>query len=151
MLKLKIEGKETWAFCPEAVKKFAADTFKENDEVDITSESKSDGLHVSRIAKKGQGGTPAPAASTGTQSAPPAASTPAASGTSAKGTSTGSLNMPTKYRDPLSPDEARIVRRQSMMAAACQAVSSVTGQIDPNALPDYVINLFNRLLAEVEK
>ena len=76
---------------------------------------------------------------------------PAAGGVKEEATGKVSSVHVGKYRDPMNPDEARIVRRQSVMASACNAVSAVTSQIDPNGLGDYIVVLFNKLLAEVEK
>ena len=146
MLKLKDEhNKENWIDCTAEVKSFAAQNLKPEEEVEVIY---ADGVKVptiKKIGKKGsiQPGTPAPAVSTPA----PAAGSVKQEETTGK---VSSVHVG-KYRDPMNPDEARIVRRQSVMASACNAVSAVTSQIDPNGLGDYIVVLFNKLLAEGEK
>lgn len=146
MLKLKIEGREQWAFCPEAVKNFAK-SFAEGEEVDIVSEKKGEELHVSRISKKGST-TTSPAASEATA---PATQPSTAASTATKPATSSYSGSNSGFRQALNPDETRKIMRQSVMSSTCNAVNAVQSQIDPNSLGDYIITLFKRLMEVVEK
>jgi predicted component of type VI protein secretion system len=150
------DGKEIWAKCPDAVKAYAQQNLKPGDPVDIVSETTATGLQITKIGKAGTIAAPAPAASTATPpaAAPAAVATPATTGAAtapAVQTPAPATKINTQYRQPMTPEEARTVRRMSIMASACNAIVTVQSQVDPNALGDVVIALYKKLLAEVEK
>jgi hypothetical protein len=146
MLKLKVSDvKEDWIDCTPEAKSFASQNLKEGDDVEVVYVGSASVPTIQQIGKVGTIKTGSPA---------PAVSTPApVEGAKQEETTTA---RPTtvhvgKYRDPMNPDESRAVRRLSVMTSTCNAVNAVTSQVDPNGLADYIIVLFNKLLAEVEK
>lgn len=139
MVKLDVNGKETWMPCSQEVKDFSNANFKKGDDVEVTYEA--DGKTVSRISKPGQGGTTAAPAPAQTAAKPADASPAAAKTDYNKGT----------YRPAMSPEETEKVMRQSVMNSTCNAVHAVQSQLTPDELPDYLVKLYNRLLAEVKK
>lgn len=136
-LLIDVDGKETWMNCTSQVKSFANQNIKAGEAVEVAKDDKN---IVNRISKAG---------STASQAAPaaqPATSSSAAPSQQTQRSSTG------KYRDPLTPEESRSIRHQSVMSSACVAVSggNLTA-VDPNTWGDFIISLYRQLLAEVEK
>lgn len=146
------DGKNpTWAHCPSAVKSFASQNIKLGDAVDIVSEQKSDGLHVTSISKAGNGAIQPP-------QQPPVQGSPSGGGSSGTYTSSSSettVQQPkeTGHYKSVSPDTQKLIVHQSVMASACQLVSASTGQapIQPEGLADYAIVIYRKLLAVVEE
>lgn len=136
-------SKDIWGKCPPEVKSFALQNLKPGDEVDMVSHTEADGLHITQIAKVGtlKPGTPAPAQ----QAQPPKQEPVSGPATVTQRSNTG------KYRDPVTPEEATAMRRASVMASTCNAMVCVQTQVDPNGLADYIISVYRKLLAEVEK
>ena len=138
----------TWAKCPSAVKSFALQNLKIGDEVDVITETQNDGLHVTKIGKVGSLGI--------TQ--PPQQGAPSGAGSSGQPPATSSLTTvgqatTNNYRQ-VSSDTQRLIVHQSVMSSACSAVQALICQLedtDPNKIAEYIVTVYNRLLAEVEK
>ena len=138
----------TWAKCPSAVKSFALQNLKIGDEVDVITETQNDGLHVTKIGKVGTLGTQ-----------PPQQGAPSGAGSSGQPPATASLKQPEQvpqvgnYKN-ISSDTQRLSVHQSVMSSACSAVQALICQLedtDPNKIAEYIVTVYNRLLAEVEK
>ena len=136
----------TWAKCPSAVKSFALQNLKIGDEVDVITETQNDGLHVTKIGKVGTLGTQ-----------PPQQGAPSGAGSSGQPPATASLKQPEQtntYKNSDNPDTQRLIVHQSVMSSACSAVQALICQLedtDPNKIAEYIVTVYNRLLAEVEK
>ena len=136
----------TWAKCPSAVKSFALQNLKIGDEVDVITETQNDGLHVTKIGKVGTLGTQ-----------PPQQGAPSSAGSSGHPPATTSLKQPEQtntYTNSDNPDTQRLIVHQSVMSSACSAVQALICQLedtDPNKIAEYIVTVYNRLLAEVEK
>jgi hypothetical protein len=148
-LKLKAEdNQENWFGCSPDAKSFASKNLVAGDDVEAVFETKENVKTIVKIGKPGTLGTAvqAPPAQDKSQAQPPEQKT----------TSTGTreLSQPNKYRDPMTPAEARMVRRQSVMGYACEVSQSVVCQLPITSAEEvskYVITVFNNLLNEVEK
>ena len=136
----------TWAKCPSAVKSFALQNLKIGDEVDVITEIQNDGLHVTKIGKVGTLGTQ-----------PPQQGAPSGAGSSGQPPATASLTRTEQtntYENSDNPDTQRLIVHQSVMSSACSAVQALICQLedtDPNKIAEYIVTVYNRLLAEVEK
>jgi hypothetical protein len=135
----------TWAHCPSAIKVYATQNLKLGDVVDIVSEQQNDGLHVTKISAVGM-----------VQPPPKAINTPATTGAAVGPTTQTPVQQPKdtgNYR-LVSPDTQRLIVHQSTMASACTAVQSIICQIEdtkPDVVAEYILTVYRKLLAEVEK
>lgn len=122
LVKLVMDGKDTWCACTEAVVNWARKSFKEGDEVNAEMDGQKDGMpNVTRITKVGQSSS-APEKKTYT---------------------------PTKSYAK-SPDTQDMIVRQSCMRGACQAVTALTGTLENvDVLANAVKTLYDELYAKV--
>lgn len=142
VLKLKDGDKpETFYNATPEAYGYAKSNFVPGDDVEITV---NDAKVVTKIGKAGSGAG---------QAAPQQAPAPGTTSTqeSPKQDPPVQQKTNTGYRQDLSPEVARSIRRQSVMASTCQAMVALQGSLDPNVFADYTVTLFNRLLSEVEK
>jgi hypothetical protein len=159
MLELKLEdGKQKYANCSSEIKAFALANFKPGDDVDIQYVPEGNLIKVTAIAKPGAlpvVATTAPAlAAVAPATQPSQASACPVTGTAIQTPQAVVAKQEppkTSYRQDLAPEVSRSIRRQSVMNSACTAVVAVQSQVDPNGLGDYIVALFNKLIAEVEK
>ena len=148
-LKLKAEdNQENWFGCSPDAKSFASKNLVAGDDVEVLFDTKENVKTIVKIGKPGTLGTAV--------QAPPAQARTQRQESSEPGPATGTreLSQPNKYRDPMTPAEARMVRRQSVMGYACelsQAAVCQSPDTAPEAVAAYVLKVFNILLAEVEK
>lgn len=147
MMKVVVNGKEQWADCPQNVKNFAEKAFGEGQDVVLTADFVNNRYNVSRIEQAGGYQQPpqqptqqAPAYQQAVQQPTQQFTPPTA----------GNLEMPRKYRDPVTPDEAERMCRLSVLASVCESVSALTGQVDANVLPDVIEATYDRLLNKVK-
>lgn len=139
MIKIKeADGKDTFYSCTPEAKAFAQQNLVEGDEVDVILDNKK----ITKIGKKG---------TIGTAVSQPQTSQPDVKADGCSAQPVKDYPRSQSYRQPLTPEEGRTIRRQSIMSSTCNAVNACQTQIDPNALGDYIINLYRRLLEEVEK
>ena len=134
---VEVEGKDTWYECSAEVKSYAQQNFKSGEQCEVTKENRDGKEFVTKIFRPGQGGA-------AVASSP--ASTPAAQAQQAQ-----KQAEPKSTGYAKSPEDSKQIRRLSVLSSAANALTGIQSQLDPNTLPEYLVALYNRLLAEVEK
>jgi hypothetical protein len=133
MLKVEINGQEEWTNTSDAVYNFAKKAFKEGDEIELQYEEKDGMKFVNRITKPGQ-----------------------SNNTSSENRS----NYTNKYKKSSSekknyyeksPTEKEQIKRLSILSSACHAAKTVTGQVDANALEEYILNLYGKFYEKISE
>jgi len=151
MIKVIIPGRKTegeWANCPQNVKNFADKSFQEGEQVVLTGDLVNNKYEVSRVERVG-GGAPQnnyqpPAQQnppTNNYTSPPANNLPS---------SQGQYPPPKQYMNPKTPEESAQIMRLSVYASACEAVKSLTGQVDVNSICDVIDVIYQRGLTKVQ-
>jgi hypothetical protein len=130
MLKIGEDEKTAkWFFMTESVQGFVEKTaIVVGDEVDFQQENKNGSFTITNIVKKGQSGSAAPA----------------------KTTDSGITSNITKNYGK-SDKEQDSIKKQAIIKACADAVKSLTGKITKEELPDYMVALYDKLLAKVNE
>lgn len=145
------DGKQTWVDCSPEVKSYALQNIKAGDVVDVVEENRENKKFITKISKAivtaVTSPTQAPAPGTTTGQPAPGVTSPVIQAPFQERSSTG------KYRDPLTPEEAKTIRHQSVLSSAVQLCLCNQTQLPQQAegLADYAIVVYRRLLAVVEE
>jgi len=156
MLQVEIDGKEEWTNTNENVYNFAKSKFKNGDEIELQY-SEQDGMKfVTRITGSGGASTEKE-----TSSSPESKYTCEDCGVSLKDSKykkcyTCNQKNPSPKAEKSnyyakSPEDKEQIKRLSVLSSAAKAAQVVQGQVDVNALADYVLNLYDAFYKEVSK
>lgn len=127
MIKYKdLEGNEKWATCSDKVKSYVAKFFKEGDKMAVQGEQQDEFFYITKAENPDYAG-----------------------GVKKEGEAPKSTSG--SFQKTKSPEESERITRLSVLGSASQAVTALTGQVDPNTIQEITLSLYTAMLNKIKE
>lgn len=156
MFKATVDGKSQWVHCPQNVKNFAGKAFQSGQPISMDATFANNHYTATRVTSV-DGGQPEqtpPQVQQAVNPPPQQYSQPAQvqnTHVPQAQVSNSGLRAPSKYRDPVTPEESDRMCRLSVLSSVSQAVSTLQGQVDVNTIGDVMLSLYDKCLAKIKE